>query len=177
MRDINNIEHLFRAHYSRMFLLAKFMLRNDEEARDVVSDVFERVLTLPSGHDTDNSADITEAYLLTATRNQCLNIIYHRSSEQRLKTYLAIENDSEISAADTAVSTPEQQELARQQQLDRIERFISEQLSPQTQRIVRMRYDESMKYNDIGTTLNISRVAVYKHLSKAIKKLKQQFNS
>ena len=35
---------------------------------------------------------------------------------------------------------------------------------------------QKMKYREIATELSISEVAVYKHLSQGIKKLKQKFN-
>ena len=38
-----------------------------------------------------------------------------------------------------------------------------------------LRYSEGKKYADIASDLGISRVAVYKHLNKALKILKKQF--
>lgn len=159
---MNEIEILFRTHYGRMLLLAKLMLKDEEEARDVVSDVFERVLTMPSER-------ITQAYLLVAVRNSCIDRIRQWTAERQEKALLSMAVREEFSCNDIS-------EHERQKRIDDIEHFIDTRLAPRTQRIVRMRYTEKRKYNDISEELNISRVAVYKHLQKAITKLKQQFN-
>ena len=54
--------------------------------------------------------------------------------------------------------------------------FIDSRLSPQTARIVRMHYQQRLKYREISQELGISETAVYKHLSKAIIKLRMKFN-
>ena len=40
-----------------------------------------------------------------------------------------------------------------------------------------MRFDEHLKYKEIAQRLNISEVAVYKHLSQALMKLRTHFNT
>ena len=42
--------------------------------------------------------------------------------------------------------------------------------------MMRLRFVRQMKYREIAAALNISEVAVYKHLSQGIQKLKQHFN-
>ena len=44
MQDKKTIELLFRKHYGRMLLTARTLLRNQEEAEDVVGDVFETLM-------------------------------------------------------------------------------------------------------------------------------------
>ena len=44
MQDRQLIETLFRQYYERMFLTARTLLRDPEEARDVVSDVFAELM-------------------------------------------------------------------------------------------------------------------------------------
>ena len=43
MQDKERFETLFRNHYGQMLRLAMLLLKDDEEARDVVSDVFTSV--------------------------------------------------------------------------------------------------------------------------------------
>ena len=40
MTDRNDIEQLFKAHYTQMFRLAVALLHDDDLARDIVHDVF-----------------------------------------------------------------------------------------------------------------------------------------
>ena len=65
-----DIERLFRQHYERMYRLARTILYDADECRDVVSDVFEHLLR----EDTVLLPDTEEAYLLRSVRNRCLNI-------------------------------------------------------------------------------------------------------
>ena len=59
--------------------------------------------------------------------------------------------------------------------LDDILDYITNELKPQTKQVMMLRYSEGKKYADIASDLGISRVAVYKHLNKALKILKKQF--
>ena len=74
MQDRQLIETLFRRHYERMFLTARTLLRNPEEARDVVSDVFAELM------ESRQTLDMTrvESYLLVSVRNKCLNMVSRR---------------------------------------------------------------------------------------------------
>ena len=41
---MEKIEQLFRQHYSKMFLVSRMILGDEETARDVVSDIFADML-------------------------------------------------------------------------------------------------------------------------------------
>ena len=159
MQDYQHIESLFHLHYERMLHLAQWLLKDSEEARDVVSQVFVQLLDTQPTH-------VNEAYLLTTVRNRCLNQIMHKRVEERARLLLSIAKTDE-----NPVSAMERERL-----LDDIEAFINNRLSPENQRIVQMRFNKQMSYQAIGRELNISRVAVYKHLSQALRTLRQHFN-
>ena len=61
--------------------------------------------------------------------------------------------------------------------LEKISHFISSKLTPQTARIIRMHYQQKLKYREIATMLGISETAVYKHLAQGIRKLRMEFNN
>lgn len=44
MRQQQNIERLFRSYYEAMYNLARYLLADDDEGKDVVSDVFTQLL-------------------------------------------------------------------------------------------------------------------------------------
>ena len=73
MRQQQNIERLFRSHYEAMYNLARYLLADDDEGKDVVSDVFTQLL--------ESSAVLipgTErAYLMQSVRHHCFNRIAH----------------------------------------------------------------------------------------------------
>lgn len=67
----SQIEELFRAHYATMYRFALSMLYDEDESRDVASDVFAKVFE----NNITLRPDTARHYLMTAVRNRCLNII------------------------------------------------------------------------------------------------------
>lgn len=156
MQDRQLIETLFRRHYERMFLTAQTLLRNPEEARDVVGDVFAELM------ESRQTLDMTrvESYLLVSVRNKCLNLVNRRMIAERAKQQLPKDTADE-----------EYTELP----IDDILSYIDQHLTPQTRIVMMKRYGENQKYNEISEELGISRIAVYKHIVQALTKLKKQF--
>lgn len=168
MQKLTNIERLFRAHYSSMYRVAIALLRNTDEAQDVVSDVFAdlldgRLVLRPSVHDAN--ADSTSRFLLLCVRNRCLNMLNHRSVKERAARLLLLEAQPSVVPVDVEIA-----------HIDEVFSFMESQLTPQTLQVMRLRFVRQMKYREIAAALNISEVAVYKHLSQGIQKLKQHFN-
>ena len=156
MQDKKTIELLFRKHYGRMLLTARTLLRNREEAEDVVGYVFETLMHSQRELDMNH----VESFLLVSVRNTCLNRIRHRMAAER-----ASQQQTQEAAEEAYAELP----------LDDILDYITNELKPQTKQVMMLRYSEGKKYADIASDLGISRVAVYKHLNKALKILKKQF--
>lgn len=66
MTNFDDIEQLFRSHYAPMYRFAMIILRDDNASRDIVHDVFESLLV-------SGKSEVSEAYLLKAVRNRCVN--------------------------------------------------------------------------------------------------------
>ena len=156
MQDKKTIELLFRKHYGRMLLTARALLRNQEEAEDVVGDVFETLMYSQQELDMNH----VESFLLVSVRNTCLNRIRHRMAAEHARR-----QQTQEAAEEAYAELP----------LDDILDYIANELKPQTKQVMMLRYNEGKKYADIASDLGISRVAVYKHLNKALKILKKQF--
>jgi len=60
-------EDIYRQHYAKMYRLARTMLYDADESKDVVSDIFARLLR-DSNRPQKNQM---EGYLMTAVRNRC----------------------------------------------------------------------------------------------------------
>nr|WP_297658833.1 sigma-70 family RNA polymerase sigma factor [uncultured Prevotella sp.] len=159
--DKKKITTLFRQYYGRMYGMAVSILYDEQESKDVVSDIFERLLVT----DTQLLPDTVEHYLLTSVRNSCLKCLAQKSNRQRIAQHYA----SEQQLADST----EKDEL----QLERMIRFAQTHLTPQQQSIFKMRFLAGMKYEEIGEELGISRVAVWKHLSRITTIIKEQFKN
>ena len=152
---------LFHRHASKMKVVAQLILGDNDEADDAVGDVFADVATGKISTVEDKS----EGMLFTCLRNRCLNILKRKSLHERIIGKMQLDNRVDI-------SPPERQ-------IDRLEEildFIDTKLTPQTARIVRMHYQQKMKYREIAAELAISEAAVYKHLVQGINKLKDKFN-
>ncbi len=129
--------------------MAVSILYDEQESKDVVSDIFERLL---ESRYRSLLPDTVEHYLLTSVRNSCLKRISQKTNRQRIVMLYASEQDMAVS--------PEEDELRLEQMLH----FAKTHLTPQQQCIFKMRFLGGMKYGEIGEELGISRVAVWKHL-------------
>ncbi|MCI6550488.1 MAG: sigma-70 family RNA polymerase sigma factor [Prevotella sp.] len=153
-----DIERLFRQHYERMYRLARTILYDADECRDVVSDVFERLLR----EDTVLLPDTEEAYLLRSVRNRCLDIIAHKGVRERVEKMLVMDEETMISDNDD-------------EQLDRLHDIIDHLEPPIRQRILRLRLQQEMTYQEVADAMGVSKVTVYNHLSQATDTIKQIF--
>lgn len=150
------IEALYKEYYERMLLTARTLLGNGEEARDVVSDVFAELLARGKTLDGEQA----EHYLQVSVRHRCLNLLDHRR----------VVKDSEQSLTQEQ-ETADYEEPPLEQVLD----YMDTQLTTKTSRVMRQRFLEEKKYNEIADDMGISRVAVFKHLSRGIHQLQSHF--
>ena len=83
-------EQLFRQQAEKMHRLAATMLHDEEEARDAVSEIFERLssgaIRLPQ--------EKPESYLYVCLRNLCLDQIRRLSLRERMERHLTMEGPS-----------------------------------------------------------------------------------
>ena len=154
------IEELYTSSYQRLLAKARQMLKDDADANDAVSDVFAKVaegaLRLPEGHE--------ESYLMATIRNLCIDRIHRLTLRERVERRLTLSNPS-MTAIDS-----ERERIT--EMIDYAERALPKQ----TWRVFQLRFDEGLRYWEIAERLGISERAVYKHLAKALTKLKEKFN-
>ena len=152
-------EQLFHSEFGRMYKAAYILLGNEDEAKDVVQDVFAQLWagTIPLREES------TRAFLLTCVRNRCLNLIAHRKTTLEAMQLL----------------TPEVIESGQHDEeiITAIEDYIDHRLTTQTGRIIRMHYDEEQSYKEISQQLGISLSAVNKHIVQGLRKLRQTFKT
>ena len=160
MIDKREFETVFRRHYDGMFRLALRMLGDDAESKDVVSDVFAHLLH----SSTDLRAETLQAFLLTSVRNRCINLLVHRQKEQQMQKAIVVE-----------MVTPEQ--TTEQEQLQTLYHYINSQMPKLSQQILRLRYQQGLKYREIADVLQVSEVTVHNHLSQSLQQLKDHFKS
>ena len=158
MTGKREFEIIFRLHYDGMFRLARRMLGDDAESKDVVSDVFAYLLK----SNIDLKSDTLQAFLLTSVRNRCINLLVHKQKEQQMQKAVVVE-----------MMTPER--TAEEEQLQMLHHYIDTQMPALTQQILRLRYQQGLKYREIAEVLQVSEVTVHNHLSQSLKELKDHF--
>ena len=157
------IQQLFTQHYAKMLRVARTILYDEQESKDVVSDIFESLLR----GQTVLMPDTEERYLLTSVRNQCLKRIRRQETRHRMAAATAEQS--------TDAALPADAEMEDERLADIVE-FVVSHLSEQEQRIFRLRFTDGHSYDEIAAAEGISRVAVWKHLSHALKVIRNRFN-
>ena len=179
-------EQLFRQHYLRMYQLARVLLKDDAASKDVVSEVFADVLNGKTqlGLDNETANDKTIAsepllpstnagsYLLVCVRHKCLNLLSRQKMKDRVHHLLKADTSPSIVPLEATIT-----EIDREtDKYEAILAYMDTELTPQTRKVLNLRFRQKLKYREIATELGISEVAVYKHLAQGIRKIKQKFN-
>ena len=150
------VQMLFMQHYAKMLRVARTILGDEQESKDVVSDVFANLLH----GQTLLMAGSEERYLLTSVRNQCLKRLRNEEVKQRMV---------EMALADQSAHGQDDERLTD------IDEFVASHLSQQEQRIFRLRFTDGCSYAEIAASEGISRVAVWKHLSHVLTLIRNHF--
>ena len=151
------LEGLFRRNYSEMIHLASVLLGDDEEAEDVVQDIFLRVADSDIPPKNDN-------YLLTAVRNACLNRIRQIRLHGKVKELMPIEDEADLQPIDK-----------RLERLDDIAAYVDEQLEEPHRSIFHLRFDDDLTVSEIARRLGLNPNTTYKYLMQSIQQIRHHF--
>ena len=151
------IKKLFIKYYAKMYRVARSILYDEQESKDVVSDIFERLLY---GH-TVLLPETAERYLLTSVRNQCIKRLNHNDIKRKFADNSSTYEDSGDD----------------DDRLNEIVEFATNNLTEQQLRIFNLRFTEGCSYEEIASAEGISKVAVWKHLSHLLNIIRNNFNS
>ena len=158
MKQEKDIERMFRQHYEKMYNLARSILSDDDESKDVVSEVFTTILA----DDVVLMPESEEGFLMRSVRNRCLNLIAHKSVKERV-TKLLLDDANVILSEET------------DERLDQLMLLI-EDLEPSIRQLIfRLRYLQEKSYQEVADEVGVSKVTVFNHLSKAMDWIKEQF--
>lgn len=147
-----HIELLFKEHYQVMLKLAVMLLHDKEEARDIVHDVFTRLLD----GDIRFNKDKAEAFLLSCVRNSCLNVMRSRSTrEQAMRLYL-----------------PDESTEGLEERVQALQDGLKDLKPPICLDIVLMHYRDGITFKEIAAHFGVSETTIYKHLREAMNQLR-----
>ena len=155
-------ELIYRRHYAPMYRLARRLLYDPQESKDVVSDIFARLLR----EKYQPQRNQMEGYLMTAVRNRCRDVLSHKSMRERVeRLFLQESMQSQIVS------------MNDDDRLERLMQFIEAELPPLSQQIFRLRFLSEMSYEEVAQTAGVSKVTVYNHLSQSVQRIKEYFQN
>lgn len=158
-RDKQVFEIIFNQFSPSMFSIALRYLRDQDEAQDIVQDVFLNLWR--SAENLDERAPI-QHYLARATVNTCLNRI---KKAQRQQQYA---KEQQFSNTESTV----EHLLLEHKELEAQYLSILEKLPDQCRRVFEMSRFKGLSPTEISQQLNISINTVYTHLTTALKKIR-----
>lgn len=155
------LEKLFKQHYRRMYRLATVYLHDDAESKDVVHDIFARLL---DGH-SDLKEETIESYLLTSVRNRCLNVIRSRRIQERVEKRYLLDLETTITPTNHF-----------EEELKTLHRGIEQLQPPVCRDIIVQHFRDGITFKEIASRLEVSETTVYKHLRRTLSQLRQTLN-
>ena len=158
MKQEKDIERMFRQHYEKMYNLARCLLSDDDESKDVVSEVFTTILA----DDIVLMPESEEGFLMRSVRNQCLNLIAHKGVKEKVAKLLI--DDIDVILSDET-----------DERLEQLLLLIDDLKPPIRKQIFRLRYLKEMSYQEVADKMEVSKVTVFNHLSQAMDWIRKQF--
>lgn len=152
----DQIEALYKRYHDRLLTIARTLLGNDDEARDVVSDVFVELLAKGKTPDEGQARN----YLTVCVRNKCLNLLEHKRIVKKSATELPADLE------DAEYEEPP---------VDEVIDYVNTQLKPNAQQVIEQHFLHKKKYDEIARDMGISRFAVYKHMTQGMRQLRAHF--
>ena len=141
-----------------MYRLASILLHDDDESKDIVHDVFARLLV----EKVELHDDTAQSYLLLSVRNRCLNALRNRNIHEQVHQYL-------LPVDEVEQASPEELE----HEIEMLKTGIDELFPPICQEIIRLHFTEGLSFRVIAKRMGVSETTIYKHLHNALDQLRQ----
>lgn len=155
-------EEIYRRHYPAMYRLARTILYDADDSKDVVSEIFARLLR----GEIVPQADRIEGLLMTSVRNRCRDVLRHKNVRESVEKLFSAE-----------MMLNQNKPIHDDDRLERLMLFVEAKLPPLTQQIFRLRFLREMTYEEIAEEVGVSRVTVYNHLSQSLLRIKEHFET
>lgn len=158
----DNFDQIYLLYYARMFRFAKEYVVSDEEAENIVQDVF---MKLWEKRDVLNIQISLISYIFSLVKNQCLDFLRHQAVVKEAENTLYLKLVA-LEQLNYSFPTEEDVELLLMNAIDSL---------PERCREIFMKSRiEGKKYKTIADELNISVNTVENQIGIALKKLRVQ---
>ena len=155
-------EEIYRQHYPDMYRLARTILYDADDSKDVVSEVFSRLLR----GDVCHQEDKIEGYLMTCVRNKCRDVLIHKNIRERIEKLYSVEMMQNRVVF-----------IHDDDRLERLMQYVENKLPPLSQQIFRLRFLNEMTYEEVAQAVGVSRVTIYNHLSQSLRHINDYFKA
>ena len=162
----SRFEEAILPHLDAAYNLARWLMRNEDEAADAVQDACLRALRFVGGFRGGDG----RVWLLAIVRNACYSRL-KRGARREMET----EFDDEIHSLETEAANPEDL-LERSRDSETLGRAL-EELPEEFREIVVMRELEGMAYKEIAEVAGVPIGTVMSRLARARKRLQQALTS
>jgi len=161
--DIEAYAAVFKQHYKSLVIEAYYLLKDPAEAEDLVQQFFFEACLANSLSSVRKSL---KAYLHTAIRNRCLNLLAKQKVENgRIESYLQVE-----SVAQNEVGT-----MLEKHELSEKVALAMRKLPYRRLQAIKLVYFEERKYQEAADILGISVNSIKTHLRLALEALRKDF--
>ena len=160
--DLGSFEAVMMPHLDAAHNLARWLLRNEQDAQDVVQEAYLRAFRSFAGFRGTSG----RAWLLTIVRNTSYTLLKKNRAADLTTPF-----DEEIHASGHESASPVTL-LERAEDSEVIKNAMDE-LPAEFREILILRHQESLSYNEIGATLKIPIGTVMSRLARARGKLKE----
>jgi len=160
--ELASFEQAMLPHLDAAYNLARWLMRNEQDAQDVVQEAYLRALKSFSGFRGSNG----RAWLLTIVRNTSYTLLKKNHAVDLTTTF-----NEEIHATDPDLASPTTI-LERAEDAELIRNAMNE-LPADFREILTLRHQEELSYQEIGDILKIPAGTVMSRLARARAKLKE----
>lgn len=161
--SLKSFEDIYITYFPVLYNYAVTIIKDTNEAKDVVSDIF---MNLWEEQNTRNIDVSLKAYLFKSVYNRCLNILKHKKVNEKYENYLNHLTLLTEDGRDYPLSGLIENELTEiiQQAIDK--------LPQQCRTIFVMSRHENMTHDEIAQKLDISINTVHTQIRRALGKLR-----
>lgn len=162
--DEKEFESLFRSSYVSLVRYAQTIIRDNEEAEEIVQDLFVRLWQEREKWIVESSLS---GYLFRSVHNRCMHLIEHK--KVREKYALKVSGTDPEKAEDPS-------EILEYSELQIRITAILERLPERCSTIFYLNRFEGLKYTEIAEKLSVSIKTVEANMGKALKEFRKELN-
>ena len=155
--SITEFETIYKMCFPASLRLAMGILHNEDEARDVVHEVFLKLW------ESKTKPINQQAFIIRATRNTCLNRLESIETREKIQRRIALE------------PPPDNTDFDQCNEEVRIAMITL--LSPREKQVIEEIYTQGLSYKETAEKLGVSIATVNKNLVATLKKLRIHFKT